>query len=111
MFARDALDDMRLWGSGAIPGTGARNTRMYQRVAGLLEGHPEIHTLTGHSLGGSIAKQLAKDTGRRYRIYGSPSVTWQDDPNSFRRYGDPISIFDRGAQDAFPATWNPHSYV
>jgi len=73
-----------------------------------------VNRIVGHSLGGSVALELAKNKGIEYsRTFGAPVV----DLNPFQRGSveryrhpiDPVSLFDRGA------TWggimtNPHSY-
>ena len=73
-----------------------------------------VNRVVGHSLGGSVALELAKNKGIEYsRTFGAPVA----DANPFQRGAveryrhptDPVSIFDRGA------TWGPleaypHSY-
>ena len=74
---------------------------------------PGIRHVVGHSYGASVAKAIATDVPRlQARLYGSPSVTWRNtNPRiqSFRRYGDVISILDRGATSSVGGL-NPHSY-
>ncbi len=74
-----------------------------------------VNRVVGHSLGGSVALELAKNKGIEFtRTFGAPVA----DPNPFQRGSveryrhplDPVSIFDRGA------TWGnvmayPHSYT
>ena len=74
-----------------------------------------VRRVVGHSLGGSVALELAKNKGIEYsRTFGAPVV----DPNPFHRGSverwrhplDPVSLLDRGA------TWGkvlayPHSYT
>ena len=110
-FWRDALDDLKLPLRGIIPGTGARATRRYAELDAKLQTHPEVDTLVGHSLSGSVIRAYAADHPRyEHRVYAVPGVTWRSDAHSFRHYADPISFFDRGATATSPG-WNPHSYV
>jgi len=73
-----------------------------------------VHRVVGHSLGGSVALELAKNKGIEFsRTFGAPVV----DPNPFHRGSveryrhplDPVSILDRGATWA-PLRLYPHSY-
>ena len=73
-----------------------------------------VHRVVGHSLGGSVALELAKNKGIEFsRTFGAPVV----DANPFHRGSveryrhplDPVSILDRGATWA-PLKPYPHSY-
>ena len=71
----------------------------------LLGQKPQIANLVGHSLGGSSVLQLQKNNGEqtfKTYTYGAPaaSITTPDnkDNHRYRNYGDPISMFDRGAE-------------
>jgi phage pi2 protein 07 len=73
-----------------------------------------VHRVVGHSLGGSVALELAKNKGIEFsRTFGAPVV----DGNPFHRGSveryrhplDPVSILDRGATWA-PLRLYPHSY-
>ena len=73
-----------------------------------------VHRVVGHSLGGSVALELAKNKGIEFsRTFGAPVV----DPNPFHRGSveryrhplDPVSIADRGASWGTFAAY-PHSY-
>lgn len=110
--ASDLLDDMRLPLSGVLPGTGVRATKRYRDVKEVVKAHRGyIKRVTGHSLGASVAKQLAKDFDLPYTIFANPGVTWTKDPRgrSYRKRGDLISVFDRAATTRAATSWNPHS--
>jgi hypothetical protein len=114
-LASDLYDDARLPGAGLhVPGVGlmgTRGTTKYQQAKRYLDAHPEIDEIIGHSLGASVAIALGQDTGKPYRVYSSPSVTWQRDMRHRRRYWDPISIMDRGAEmTEFIPRHNPHGF-
>jgi len=85
------------------------STPRYHAAQEMLTLYPDTTRLVGHSLGGSVAKNLANTTGRNYEIYAAPAVTWSDDPHSHRHWGDPVSMFDRGAHSTF-RFGDPHSY-
>lgn len=123
-------------GSGAQGSTGGLFGDM-GRWHYIPEGHPErlerhrqslshihagsIHTVVGHSMGGSVAEKLAMDDpSLRARLYGTPRISFPRMPwdshgriRSFRHSSDPVSIFDFGAdedavnEDSF---MNPHGY-
>ena len=74
-----------------------------------------VDRIVGHSLGGSVALELAKEKGIPFsRTFGAPVF----DPNpshrgSVERYRhplDPVSIFDRGATWGGVAADQPHTY-
>ena len=74
-------------------------------------------TVIGHSLGAAIALNLKNDPQiseslRRasVRMYNAPRLAFHDTPDvqSFRHWGDVISIGDRAATSTFG--WDPHSY-
>jgi pimeloyl-ACP methyl ester carboxylesterase len=77
----------------------------YKDVDALLSKNPQIANLVGHSLGGSSVLELQKNHRERTsktNTYGAPaaSITAPDNVNNhrYRNYGDPIRIFDGGAQ-------------
>ena len=102
------------------------------------EGHPErleretqakrhlipdngIHTVVGHSMGSSVAEDLAlKNTSLKARLYAAPRISAPRLPfeshsriRSFRHYGDPVAMFDFGAELDFVnehSILNPHGY-
>jgi pimeloyl-ACP methyl ester carboxylesterase len=76
-------------------------------------GHP-VNRVVGHSLGGSVALELAKQKGTEFsRVFGAPVA----DANFFKRGSneryrhvlDPVSVFDRGAIFGSIEA-QPHSY-
>jgi hypothetical protein len=75
----------------------------YKDAVAYLKDHPEIETIVGHSLGGSVALQLQKDkpygVGYKTRTYGAPVLDLSGKPDShrFRHFGDPVSVFDSAA--------------
>jgi len=77
-------------------------------------GHP-VNRVVGHSLGGSVALELAKNKGIEFsRTFGAPVA----DANFFKRGSneryrhplDPVSIFDRGATWGGIVADQPHTY-
>ena len=74
-----------------------------------------MHRVVGHSLGGSVALELAKNKGIELsRTFGAPVA----DTNFFKRGSnerfrhplDPVSIFDRGATWGGIVADQPHTY-
>lgn len=74
-----------------------------------------VDRVVGHSLGGSVALELAKNKGIAFsRTFGAPVF----DPNPFHRGSveryrhplDPVSVFDRGATWGGIAADQPHTY-
>ena len=68
----------------------------------------------GHSLGGSVALQLAKDKGIEYtRTFGAPVLELGNSHRGlverYRHFFDPVSVGDRGASWGSMMA-NPHSY-
>lgn len=73
---------------------------------------PGIRHVVGHSLGAAVAARLAEENpSLQARLYGAPRISWTPNPRiqSYRRFGDPISILDRGATSSVGGL-NPHSY-
>jgi hypothetical protein len=104
-YAIDWLDDLTrvpFWGD-------VKKSYRYQQVDKMLQQNPQIHTVVGHSLGGSVSHELqANNPGLRTVTYGSPSLSWQKGGERYRNAYDPVSMFDRGAvQQTHP---NPMSY-
>ena len=72
-------------------------------------------TIVGHSLGGAIAGLLTASYPvwkGKARLYGEPRASWREsDPRieSFRHFGDPVSLLDRAASSSFHFG-NPHSF-
>ena len=64
----------------------------------------EINTVVGHSLGGSVARELQsnfKDRITKSRTYGAPVLNLlgsdSEHAERYRHWLDPFSIFDRSA--------------
>ena len=86
-------------------------TPRYQEAVAAIT--PATKVVVGHSLGGAIVQALVEDYPQlRGRTYGSPALTWR--PNTrikaYRRFGDPVSVTNRGADSSMPTSLNPHSY-
>ena len=75
------------------------------------QGQP-VDTVIGHSLGGAVALELAKNYGLRSRTYGAPVLDLNpfQKTERFRYMLDPVSILDRGANTSWSLHMNPHSY-
>lgn len=74
---------------------------------------PQITTVVGHSLGGAAAARLTEVYPQlRARVYGAPLLRATMNPRvqSFRHWGDPISIFDRSATVSPAPGLNPHTF-
>jgi hypothetical protein len=93
-YAIDWLDDVTripFWGD-------VKKSYRYKQADRVLDSNPQIDTLVGHSLGGSVAHELQRNhPGLRTVTYGSPSVSWDKGGERFRNVYDPVSMFDRGA--------------
>ena len=78
----------------------------------MLKDNPQITQIVGHSLGGSVSLELAKNYKNKITTtYGAP--VFSDSlhyGNRVRAVGDPVSIFDGGAITKLPNNINPHSY-
>ena len=111
LIAGDLQD---VWDDLKIPFGLTSKAQRYQEAEAALLANPAIKNVTGHSLGGSVALELAKNHPERElvtRTYGAPVSTLADDQGErFRHPGDPVSMFDFGAQEAPAPDWNPHSY-
>ena len=94
--ARDWYDDVTkipFWGS-------VRDSERYQQADKMLKANPQIRTIVGHSLGGSVAHELqSAHPGLKTVTYGSPAISWgtAGGEGRFRNAWDPVSMFDRGA--------------
>ena len=98
-YLQDVWDDLK------IPMKQTKNAQRYKDADALLEKNPQIANMVGHSLGGSAVLELQKNHGEKTfktNTYGAPaaSITRPDnvDNHRYRNYGDPVSIFDRGAE-------------
>ena len=101
----DAVDDL------SIPLHMTRGTARYESAARTLAANPQVRRVIGHSLGGAVVMQLQEDIpSLNSRTYGAPALSFSGSGERFRSLGDPISMFDFGARETAPTTWNPHSY-
>ena len=101
----DAVDDL------SIPFGVTRGTARYESAVRTLAANPKIRRVIGHSLGGAVALQLQKDIpSLNSRTYGAPVLSFSGSSERTRSLGDPISMFDFGAREVAPSTYNPHSY-
>ena len=109
---RDVYDDLK------IPFNKTNDSWRYEVASRILEHDPTIETLTGHSLGASVALELQKnypERDLRTVTYGAPvfDVIYNQDKSSkserYRNQYDLISAFDQNAHTE--TNWpNPHSY-
>ena len=80
----------------------------------MLKDNPQITNVVSHSLGGSVALELAQNYPEKHLFtttYGAPVVSSSlQYGNRFRAFGDPVSMFDNGAITIMPNSINPHSY-
>ena len=113
---RDVYDDITkipFWGD-------VKNSERYQQAEASLRDNPQVDTVFGHSLGGSVAIELNKNNDNKFKTatYGAPVLdfSFNRDPNNmrFRHPGDRISMFDTGAVNEDNTTnynlINPHSF-
>ena len=107
-YYQDMWDDLK------IPLGLTRYSQRYQEAEKMLKDNPQITNVVGHSLGGSVALQIAsdhKETNIFTTTYGAPVASSSlQYGNRFRAFGDPVSMFDNGAITKMPNQINPHSY-
>lgn len=102
----DLVDD------ASLPFGGAKYTWRYaEALAAFHNANKEVRRVVGHSLGAAVAKQFARDYDLAYELYATPAFFPKKDKHSHRQWFDPISLFDRGASQQAPLSWNPHSYA
>ncbi len=101
--AGDVWDDLK------IPFGLTAGSQRYMDAERTLSAMPQVSRVVGHSLGGDIALELQKNKGAEVTTYGAPvaSVSGGD---RHRQLGDPVAMFDFGAQTTLPRSLNPHSY-
>ena len=108
VFYQDAWDDLK------IPFGLTRYSQRYKEADQMLKDNPQITNVVSHSLGGSVALELAQNYPEKHLFtttYGAPVVSSSlQYGNRFRAFGDPVSIFDNGAITKMPIQINPHSY-
>jgi len=101
----DAVDDL------SIPLGMTNRTTRYRDASRTLVANPKIRRVVGHSLGGAVALQMQQDNPNlKSMTYGAPVFSFSGSSERRRSLGDPISMFDFGARETAPSTYNPHSY-
>jgi pimeloyl-ACP methyl ester carboxylesterase len=107
---RDMYDDLK------IPLMATNQTHRYAQVKQALAAHPEVTHLISHSLGGSVALEIAKERPElQTTTYGAPVMdvfarsSLQSVPNRYASYGDPVAMFDTNATPGVNLG-NPHSF-
>ena len=107
-YYQDAWDDLK------IPLGLTKYSQRYQEADKMLKDNPQITDVVGHSLGGSVSLELAKNYPEKHLFtttYGAPVFSdSMQYGNRFRAFGDPVSMFDNGAITKMPNSINPHSY-
>ena len=96
--ARDWYDDFT-----NLPFYGdTKKAERYQQATEMLDKNPQVKSLTGHSLGSSIAFEIAKNNPGKYETvsYGGPIFQPfnNEQGNRYRHGGDIVSMFDKGAK-------------
>ena len=111
---RDWEDDFTkvpVWGD-------SRQIEMYQNAKNtydrlISQGKP-VDRLVGHSLGGTVAHQLARDKDVPFtRTFGAPILDlnpFQKNVERYRHQTDPVSVLDRAATNIWTTDLNTHSY-
>ena len=99
---RDGWDDLK------ISFAETARAQRYIDADALLGKNPQVSTIVGHSLGGSVTLELQKnhaETKFKTNTYGAPSASYKMPDNiekhRYRNYGDPVCMFDRGAKSNF----------
>ena len=98
-YIQDVWDDLK------IPFGKTDWAQRYQDADARLFNNPQVSNLVGHSLGGSVVLEMQKnhsETRFRTNTYGTPAASFNAPDNienhRYRNYGDPVSMFDRGAK-------------
>lgn len=84
----------------------------YKQAANRLRLNPQVKTLVGHSLGGAVAARIIEDNINLHgRVYGAPllRVNQHQRLQSFRHWGDPVSVLDRSSNMSLHLG-NTHEY-
>ena len=84
----------------------------YKQADRVLEANPQIRRVVGHSLGGAVALELAKNHPRlrATETYGAPVFSFEGSDQRHRHWLDPVAMLDSGADTTVPQELNPHSY-
>ena len=107
MYVAGTSNLQDVWDDFKIPFGKTAEAQRYKDADALLGKNSQVSNLVGHSLGGAAVLELQKNhTEREFKTntYGAPVVSWTTpdrvNNNRYRNFGDPISIFDRGAQSS-----------
>lgn len=108
--AVDIVDDAKL------PFDGVSRTARYLAAERILEQNPEIDHIVGHSLGASVAADLALRLSTTYELYALPA--WYRTKTNRQllpehvhsEMYDPISVAGKQHDRSRPSTYNPHAY-
>ena len=98
----DNFTKMPFWGD-------LRKSHRYEQADKMLDANKDIHTVVGHSLGGSVSHELQRNhPGLRTVTYGSPAISWGSGGERYRNRYDPFSMLDRAdVRETHP---NPMAY-
>ena len=95
-----------------------RYSQRYQDADKVLSDNPQVNRIISHSLGSSVGLELEKrhpDRTLNNITYGAPVLQMNDQKHMrFRKSGDVISAFDKGAMTIGKGSFNPleaHSYM
>ena len=99
---------------------GIRNMERYKEARRVLLENPQVDTILGHSMGGSVALELNKefkDKNRKTRTYDAPVVSFispifgfdrpTEQHKGFRKAGDLVSSLDSAAISYNTDSLNP----
>ena len=112
LFVAGTSDLHDVWDDLKIPLGLTKHSRRYKQADEELKKHGDnVKDLVGHSLGGATILELDKNKGNKFNTttYGAPVFSTKGGER-YRNYGDPVSIFDRGAHSDLKMTINPHTY-
>ena len=105
MYVAGTSNLQDVWDDFKIPFGKTAQSQRYKDADALLAKNPQVSNLVGHSLGGAAVLEMQKNHGNKTfktNTYGAPAVSFttpdNKDNHRYRNYGDPISIFDRGAE-------------
>ena len=106
MYVAGTSNLQDVWDDFKIPFGKTAQSQRYKDADALLANNSQVSNLVGHSLGGAAVLELQKnhraDKTFNTNTYGAPvmSMKGPDNVNNhrYRNFGDPVSIFDRGAE-------------
>ena len=101
---RDVVDDL------ILPFNEVRMTHRYRVAEYLLNSHPGVTRITGHSLGAAVAEELARHYNLEHTLYANPGYGSHTERDHHRQAWDPISGLEAGAVTRPPDELNPHGY-